>query len=61
MNSLHLYVAVGLGIVVVIVIAVIFSLRRMPSEAELDEQCRQHAEAVAARDADAAASTRRES
>lgn len=37
MNSLHLYLAIGFGVVGVIVVAVIWSLRRMPSEAELEE------------------------
>lgn len=47
MNSLHLYLAIGFGVVGVIVAAVIWTLRRMPSEEELDELHRQHcAEAV---------------
>lgn len=55
MNSLSLYLALGFGVVGVIVIAVIWSIRRMPSEAELEEHCRRHLEAAAQRDADAAA------
>lgn len=53
MSSLYLYLAVGLGVVVLIVIAVVWSIRRMPSEAELDEQCRRHAAAAAAREVEA--------
>jgi hypothetical protein len=55
MNSLHLYLAIGVGVVGVIVMAVIWSLRRMPSEAELDElhrqQCAQAVRDSAAPDA----------
>lgn len=51
MTSLHLYLAVGFGVVGVIVIAVIWSIRRMPSEAELEEHCRRHREEAAMRDA----------
>jgi flagellar biogenesis protein FliO len=53
MNALNLYLAVGLGVVVLIVVAVIWSLRRMPSEAELDEiSRRQEAAARAAGEGD---------
>ena len=52
MNSLYLYLAVGFGIVGVIVFAVIWSIRRMPSEAELEDHYRRHREAAASRDAD---------
>lgn len=49
MNSLYLFLAVGFGVVGVIVVAVIWSIRRMPSDAELDElERRQCAEAARA-------------
>lgn len=37
MNPLYWYLAIGIGAVVLIVLAVVWSLRRMPSEAELDQ------------------------
>lgn len=48
MNALYLYLAAGLGVVVLLVAAVIWSLRRMPSEAELDEIARRQEEAARA-------------
>lgn len=46
MNSLHWYLAIGFGVVGLLVVAVIWSLRRMPSEAELDELHRRQCEAA---------------
>lgn len=54
MNSLHLYLAVGFGVVGVIVVAVIWSLRRMPSDAELEELDRRQREEAARTGAEAA-------
>jgi hypothetical protein len=51
MTSLHLYLAIGFGVVGVIVGAVIWSIRRMPSEEEVEEHCRRHREAAERRDA----------
>ena len=56
MTSLQLYLAVGFGVVGVIVIAVIWSIRRIPSEEELEEHSRRHREAAAIRDATSNAS-----
>jgi hypothetical protein len=47
MNTLYGFLALGVGAMALIVAAVIWSLRRMPSDQELDELARRFPEADA--------------